>query len=126
MGYEREKELHEGEKHVSNAFKVSPFVRYYYFHKGPFNLYFDAGFGLNWGGHRHGGHDEVARFKGFEVGVRPGACVDLTEGLCLCLRMGFLGYRDAYSMGEEPGLSSNGFGIRFAPEELMIGLELEF
>jgi len=40
--------------------------------------------------------------------------------------MGFLGYRHSYFSGEEPGIGENGFGIRFAPEELMIGLELEF
>ena len=38
--------------------------------------------------------------------------------------MGFIGYRHDYFMGEEEGLGSNGFGIRFAPEELVIGLEL--
>ena len=29
-------------------------------------------------------------------------------------------------MGEEPQMGSKGFGLRFAPEELMVGLELEF
>lgn len=63
--------------------------------------------------------------KGWEVGLRPGACVDLTKGLCLCLRLGFIGYRDKFGAGEEAGLSTSGFGLRFAPEELQIGLELE-
>lgn len=126
LGYEYESEKSDFGKLVFNAFKVSPFVRYYYFHKEPFNLYLDAGFGGNIGkvGVENSGNYVVD--KGFEVGIRPGACVDLTEGLCLCLRMGFIGYRDTYFMGEEEGISSNGFGIRFAPEELMIGLELEF
>jgi len=120
LGYEWEKEKLAGGDHIVSTFKVSPFVRYYYHHKGPFNLYLDGGFGFNWG------KDGATPFKGFEAGVRPGACIDLTEGLCLCLRMGFMGYRSGYSMGEEPGLGNNGFGFRFAPEELMIGLELEF
>lgn len=108
----------------ATSFRVSPFVRYYYFHKGPFNIYFDAGFGFNTIEHNQGSSSSSS--KGFEIGIRPGACVDLTEGLCLCLRMGFLGYRKDYFSGEEEGLSNNGFGIRFAPEELSIGLELEF
>ncbi len=126
LGYEREREIEDDVKYISNAFKFSPFARYYYFHKGPFNLYLDGGFGLNFGNVRNSLTNTTTNFRGFEVGVRPGACVDLIEGLCLCLRFGFVGYRDNYFMGEEPGLSSNGFGIRFAPEEVMIGLELEF
>lgn len=106
------------------AVKVSPIVRYYYVHKGPFNLFMDAGAGYNLAVERKGG--ETERHSGFEVGVRPGGCVDLTEGLCLCLRFGFVGYRNGYFSGEEPGLGHDGFGLRFAPEELMIGLELEF
>lgn len=56
------------------------------------------------------------RRSGFELGLRPGACVDLTEGLCLCL---------LYFMGEEPKLGERGWGLNLSPEELMIGLELE-
>ena len=71
--------------------------------------------------------DNISSDKwGFEVGIRPGACVDLTEGLCLCLRMGFAGYRRDYFTAEEPRVGNNGFGLRFAPEELMIGIEFEF
>lgn len=123
-GYTSKKESLSGSNHYLTSFKVSPFVRYYYLHKGPFNIYFDAGFGFNSIKYEKG--DISASSEGFEIGIRPGACVDLTEGLCLCLRMGFLGYRKDYAFGEEEGLSSNGFGIKFAPEELMIGLELEF
>ena len=77
--------------------------------------YLDGGFGFSTSG----------GVKGWEVGLRPGACVDLTKGLCLCLRLGFIGYRDKFGAGEEAGLSTSGFGLRFAPEELQIGLELE-
>lgn len=124
LGYGLESERHSEKRENQHAFRLSPFVRFYYLHKGPFNLYLDGGAGYNYatpiGAEGSTGH------HGFEVGMRPGACVDLTEGLCLCLRMGFLGYRKNYFTGEEPGLSSNGFGVRFAPEELQIGLELEF
>jgi len=36
-----------------------------------------------------------------------------------------MGYRNNYHGGEEPHIGTTGFGLRFAPEELMIGLELE-
>lgn len=121
LGYEYEKET---ALQTTNAFKVSPFVRYYYYHQLPFNLYVDGGIGYNFAKNQKGNISSST--QGFEIGIRPGACVDLTEGLCLCLRMGFIGYRNDYFMGEEPEMGKNGFGIRFAPEELMIGLELEF
>lgn len=124
LAYAYEQKETGGVTMISNAVKVSPFVRYYYYHKSPFNLYLDAGGGFNFAKEKSGSN--VEKHSGFEVGIRPGACIDLTEGLCLCLRMGFVGYRDDYFMGEEPQMGSKGFGLRFAPEELMVGLELEF
>ena len=98
-----------------SLWSLRPFARYYYLHREPFNLYVDGGFGIS----------ASKGMKGWEVGLRPGACVDLTKGLCLCLRLGFIGYRDRFVGGEEEGLGTTGWGIRFAPEELQIGLELE-
>lgn len=123
LGYEH-KSKNDHEEQFTKTFKISPFVRHYYFHNGPFNLYFDAGVGFNTGEMKVNNASKT--INGFEMGIRPGACLDLTEGLCLCLRIGFLGYRKDYFSGEEEGLSNNGFGFRIAPEELMIGLELEF
>lgn len=123
LGYEYQSGYTEGVKNIGQSFKISPILRYYYFHRKPFNLYLDAGGGVNFSINKDG--NVTNHLNGFEVGLRPGACVDLTEGLCLCLRMGFVGYRNDYFMGEEPQLGTNGFGFRFAPEDLMIGLELE-
>lgn len=100
---------------AESLWALRPFARYYYMHREPFNLYVDGGFGIS----------TSEGLRGWEVGLRPGACVDLTKGLCLCLRLGFIGYRDRFVGGEEEGLGPTGFGIRFAPEELQIGLELE-
>src|SRR3712207_3956032 len=126
LGYEYEKSTKGEERISAHGFKVSPFARYYYLHKGPFNLYLDGGFGLNWTKEKNKATQQTTNLHGWEIGIRPGACVDLTEGLCLCMRIGFAGYRKDYVMGEEPKIGSNGFGILFAPEDLMIGLELEF
>lgn len=118
-GYERS----EGVKRSSNAFKFSPFVRYYYLHKAPFNLYLDSGIAFNY---QRKDFTSTSPQSGWEIGLRPGACFDLTEGLCLCLRIGFIGYRKNFFMGEEPQVGENGFGILIAPEDLKIGLEFEF
>lgn len=118
MGYEFEDGAHK--------MGITPFVRYYYHQNLPFKLYMDGCVGFNYLTKEDPLTKKNISSTGFEVGVRPGACVDLTEGLCLCLRFGFVGYRNNFHMAEEPGLLSSGFGVRFAPEELQIGLELEF
>ena len=119
-GYGLKSQETDSKKVLQHEFSLSPFVRYYYLHKGPFNLYLDGNVGYNY--EIHGGGDG---HHGFEVGLRPGACLDLAEGLCLCMRLGFLGYRKSFH-GEEPDVPSNGFGFSFTPEHLMLGLELEF
>ncbi|WP_233582313.1 hypothetical protein [Prevotella sp. OH937_COT-195] len=124
LGFGVESERDEGIKQTTRVYKVSPFLRYYYMHRGPFNLYLDGGVGFN---HANPKYPNAGNKRnGYEIGVRPGVCVDLAKGFCLCMRMGFAGYRNNYFVGEEAELGNDGFGIRFAPEELMIGLELEF
>ena len=49
LGYEYEKETEAGKKSYSNSFKISPFARWYYVHKGPFNLFLDGGVGFDFG-----------------------------------------------------------------------------
>ncbi len=104
-------------------FSVSPFVRYFYLYRLPFKLYFDSGIGYSYYNFTEYTQGET---HGFEVGVRPGASLDLAEGLCLCMHFGFIGYRKNYIGGDEPGLGSSGFGAQFTPHELSIGLEFEF
>ena len=111
---------YEGAEHL-HTIGASPFVRYYYYRKLPFNFYLDAGFGVS----EVLTSGERGRY-GFEAGIRPGACVDLTEGICLCLHFGFIGYRKGFALGEEEGLGHSGIGFLIAPEDLRIGLELEF
>ncbi|MGI6718916.1 MAG: hypothetical protein ACOX4D_07280 [Bacteroidales bacterium] len=102
------------------VFSVSPFVRYFYFYKLPFKLYLDGGFGYSI--YKFYDSNNSAT-HGFEIGIRPGASLDLAEGLCLCLHFGFVGYRKDYI---EPGLGSSGFGFSFTPHTLSIGLDFEF
>ena len=124
LGYGRETGYDDDIRSKTLSLKLAPFARYYFYHREPFNLYIDGGFGFNLSKTVKGNDATVDR--GFEVGLRPGACLDLAKGFCLCLRVGFLGFRKNYFAGEEPEIGKDGFGLRFAPEELQIGLEFEF
>lgn len=119
-GFEQTAEETTSTISTEHELTLSPFVRYYYCHRGPFNLYVDGNIGYNFTK-----TDGGAAQHGIEVGLRPGACLDLTEGLCLCLHMGFVGFRHAFH-GEEPSLPDSGWGISFTPEHLLVGIELEF
>lgn len=108
------------EQQPDRSFIVSPFVRYFFLYKEPFKLYLDGGLGYNW---QKCSEDIIT--NGYEIGFRPGASIDLTEGICLCLHYGFIGYRkDFFSAHDE--LSSNGFGLHLNPHEVHLGIEFEF
>ena len=82
LGYAFGSERGENGREKTHALKLSPFVRYYYLHKGLFNLYLDGGFGYNY--ITPVGSAGTYRHHGFEVGVRPGVCVDLKHGVERC------------------------------------------
>lgn len=125
LGIGFEQERHGTHTHTHQEYKVAPFARWYFFRPNPFNLYLDMGAGWNLLRSKES-DGRYSNKHGFELGIRPGACVDLIEGLCLCLRLGFIGYRKHFFTAEEQGISKDGFGILFSPEQLMIGLEAEF
>ena len=72
LGYEHGSAGEGPARSVENAFKISPFVRCYYMHRGPFNLFMDGGAGVNFAEERKGG--SVERRNGFEVGIRRWLC----------------------------------------------------
>lgn len=125
MGVSFDKKKGEELPTLTSSLKVAPFARYYYYTKGNFNLYLDGGFAYNFSTKKIKDDESFSR-KGFELGIRPGACFDISRNFCLCMRAGFFGYRDNFFMGDEEGIASSGFGFLFAPEDLSIGLELEF
>ena len=55
----------KGNGESESLWALRPFARYYYMRREPFNLYLDGGFGFSTSG----------GVKGWEVGLRPGACV---------------------------------------------------
>lgn len=77
LGYEYERKEEGTTKTIGNAFKVSPFVRYYYIHKNPFNLYLDGGFGFNFSKEKVGNTSE--NLSGFEIGIRPREPVSISR-----------------------------------------------
>lgn len=88
--------------------------------KGPFNLYLDGGIGYNYA-KANGGEGS----SGFEVGIRPGACVDLTEGFAYVCGWALWGI-ETISLAERSQVCPTMASAFTCPEELMVGLEDEF
>lgn len=67
---------------------------------------------------KYKGGDSTA---GFELGVKPGLAIKLTDHFSLVTKYGFLGYRDDYMLG-----AGNGYGFNFSSEDLSIGFHYTF
>ena len=83
---------------------VSPFVRHYLFSDNTVRVFCDytAGYGYN---------GQAESRNGFEVGVKPGIALSLTEKINVITHIGFLGYRQDFC-----GLES-GYGLKLNTED---------
>ena len=60
--------------------------------------------------------------NGFEIGLKPGLAIKLTEQLSLITKVGFAGYRDDYYKNS----GNDGFGVMVDGENISIGIDWEF
>ncbi len=117
----------------SHNFLVTPFVRYTFAKSGIVSFYVDGGISIGWGKNKSheddsnvydDEHDAVesicSKSHSFDVGLRPGMLIDLSDHVALELDLGFLGYtyrkntNDViYSDSGKSGYTStsNGFGF---------------
>ena len=117
---------HAYEKGVKvNAIVVSPYARYTYLKLDNVNLFLDGGFGFGTYKTKVGDVSGDAQ-NAWEIGLKPGVSVDLTEKLSFVAHVGFFGYRtsdDAYSKGF---FGDNGFGLKLSGNDLSFGLVWNF
>lgn len=80
----------------SKVLHVSPYARYSYFNQGMVSLFVDGGFSYST---IKDGDD------GFNIGLKPGLAIKLTDKFSLVSKFGFVGYSDDYAF------MGNGFGL---------------
>lgn len=97
------------------SFGFAPYVRYSFFEHKSLRLFADGCLGIS--STKHGHADSEA---GFELGIKPGLAVKLTDHFSLVTKWGFLGYRDDYMQGQD------GYGFSFSSEDLSIGFHYAF
>lgn len=107
-----------------NTLIVAPYARYTFLKLNNVNLFLDGGFGF-----------ATSKVKGFdavnswEVGVKPGVSVNLTDKLSFIAHCGFLGYRTADQSVGNVSISpfgENGFGFSAKATDLSFGFIWNF
>lgn len=101
----------------ANTVAVAPYARYSYAQWGPVRLFVDGGFGF-----KSIKIDDADAVNGWEIGLRPGLSVSVTDKLNFISHVGFLGYRDT----EEIGGEGHGFGFFLSGQELTFGIQYNF
>lgn len=84
----------------SHGFLVTPFVRYTFARSGIVSFYVDGGVSIGWAKAKNKRHydDSVVILSGcdksssFEIGLRPGMLIDLSDHVALEMNLGFFGY----------------------------------
>ena len=104
----------EFEKDVKNLFAIEPYARWSYYHKGMVKLFLDMGMGIAVTDPEEGDCE-----TGWNIGVKPGIALHLTEHFSILAKAGFLGYADDYG-------KMNGFGLNVNAEALTFGIEYTF
>lgn len=97
-----------------NVFGLAPYARYTYAKFGNVNLFLD-------GGLAYYASDGAGDPKSFEIGLKPGVSVNLTDKLSFVGHVGFLGYRDS-----DFGFEDSGFGFDLDGQNVAFGLYLNF
>lgn len=111
-------------KGKANGFEIAPYARFNYLKTGMLRLFVDGGFAYM--SIKPKGLDS---FDGFEIGLKPGLALDVTDNISLVTKFGFLGYRDDYGLDMEDGVAaptSNGFGLGILGENLTFGIQVKF
>ncbi len=101
----------------TNGFALAPYARYTFFENDILRVFADGGFGFSTVGVKDHG-DNV---NGFEVGIRPGLALKLTDHLSVLTKVGFFGYRDDYMLN-----TLNGGGFSLSGQDLSFGLYYTF
>jgi hypothetical protein len=102
---------------LNNLF-ISPYARYTYCETGIVRLFLDGCLGI-----ASTKVDNSDRKAGFEIGIKPGVAIKLTDKFSLITKVGFLGYRDDYATSPD---DIQGFGLALSGADLKFGFQINF
>lgn len=115
IGFSHTNKTKIGEDLDVNSFHFAPYARWNYFNKGMVRLFLEGGIGIST--YKVEDHDN---HNGFEIGIKPGLALDVTNHFSFVTKFGFLGYRDEYKY------INSASGLSLSSEDLSIGFVYSF
>lgn len=101
-----------------NTFTVAPYARYSFFKSDLVRLFVDGGFGFSTAKIK----DSDDALNTWNVGLKPGLAIKLSDNFCLVAKYGFFGY-DCSKYGD---VKAHNFGLNFDTDELNFGFHYIF
>lgn len=101
------------------VFKINPYARGTFFKSKMVDVFVDGGVGFGIG--RSDGSTAVT----YEIGLRPGFSVNLSEKFSLVAHVGFIGYESGNAPAKRGGTPEN-WGVNLDATDLMFGVNYRF
>ena len=115
LGYKHEE--YGTPKQKANGFEIAPFVRYSFLKGDIGGLFIDGGAGYSYLKVKDG-----AKTNTFDVGLRPGIALNISDRITLTGKFGFLGYQ----YDKTGSLKTNKFGFDFDLSNILLGMNIAF
>lgn len=115
-----------GEKTSGHMFQVAPYARFSYFRSSNdlVQLFVDGGVGFGAGWTSYEDEDSKTACI-WNVGLRPGIAINLSEKFSFVTHIGFLGYKGANNAAKSVGYYNEG-GLKLDTNDLTIGFYYNF
>ena len=110
----------------NNMFTIYPYARWTFFRSSNdlIQLFLDGNVGLGLGSTSYGNNNSDTAVT-YEIGVKPGIALNLTQHFSVVAHVGFLGYHGANKAAKNGGQSEYG-GFNLSSENLNFGLYYTF
>ncbi|WP_455674866.1 porin family protein [Phocaeicola sp.] len=102
-----------------NTLNIAPYARYSFLNSDLVRLFVDGGFGFSTS--KVKGSDAL---NSWNVGLKPGLAIKLSDHFCLIAKYGFFGYKN--SEIDNDGASVKQFGLNLDTDELSFGFHYIF
>ena len=118
LGYVHDESMLGADKVKRDGFTVNPFARFSFLHGRIGNLFLDGGAGYTYIDNKYT-DNETNRF---EVGIRPGVVVNVSDRVSLLGKFGFIGYE----YDKTGSVKTNHFAANFDLNQILLGINFRF
>lgn len=118
LGYVHDEYMSGADKVKRDGFKINPFARWSFYRSNFANLFLDGGAGYTYIDNKFTDKETNA----FEVGIRPGVMVNVSDRVSILGKFGFLGYE----YDKTGSTKTNRFAANFDLDQIQLGVNFRF